>query len=143
MNKNAQNRFQFLLVDTFGYGRTGLTPTVKISKDGGTFAATTNAATQVSVADAPGLYQVVLTATECSCDVMSLAVTLANGDMPAVLAHIALEEATLGLLQKVHGLLGAWSLDGTTLTTQAGDATVTYTLTKTGSQITAIEEDSE
>ena len=90
MNKGKQNLFQFLLVDTFGYGRTGLLPMVKISKDGGAFAVTTNTATQVSAADAPGLYQVVLTDTECACDVLAIAITLSNGDMPAVLVQIEL-----------------------------------------------------
>ena len=138
MNKNTQNRFQFLLLDTFGYGRTGLSPTVKISKDGGAFASTTNSASQVDSTNAPGLYQVILTATECACDVLAIAVTFANGDMPAVLERVELEDADL--MQKAYGLLGSWSLSGTTLTTTVGETTRTYTLTKAGSQITAISE---
>ncbi len=129
MNKGKQNQFQFLLLDTFGYGRTGLTPTVKISKDGGAFAVTTNTATQVSAADAPGLYNVVLTASECNCDVMSIAVTLASGDMPAVIAQVEFEDlanevlsspADEGEFNNLRNLCRAgmapWSIANNTLT---------------------------
>ena len=40
----------------------------------------------------------------------------------------------------IYGLLGAWSMEGTTLSVRSGNVTRTYTLTKTGGQITAITE---
>ena len=40
----------------------------------------------------------------------------------------------------IYGLLGSWSQSGSTLTTTVGNKTRTYTLTKTGGKITAVEE---
>ena len=93
MIKGQANSWQFLLVDDFGYGRTGLSPTIKISKDGGSFAATTNSPTQVDSTNAPGLYKIALTATECNCDVLAFAILLPNGDMPAIVEGEELQTA--------------------------------------------------
>lgn len=46
--------------------------TVRISKDGGALATTTNAPTAVDTANAPGAYQVVLTASEMDANVISI-----------------------------------------------------------------------
>ena len=56
----------FLMTDSANpaLGKTGLTVAVKLRKVGGTYTASTNAATEVDSTNDPGRYQVVLTATE-------------------------------------------------------------------------------
>lgn len=83
MIKNQANIYQFVLRDMIGQGVTGLTPTVQIRKDSGSFAATTNAPTEVGY----GAYEVTLTATECNCNVMMFLVTLPDGQFPAILEN--------------------------------------------------------
>lgn len=65
----------------FGYGAdggpvVGLSPTATVSKDGGAFGASTNAITEIG----NGLYQLVLTATEMTAELV-LVVTTATGAM--------------------------------------------------------------
>lgn len=86
MIKNQSNIYQFILRDMIGQGMTGLSPTVQIRKDSGSFAATTNAPTEVGY----GAYEVILTATECNCDVMMFMVTLPDGQFPAILENESL-----------------------------------------------------
>lgn len=60
-----------------------------------------------------------------------------GADLSQVLAAIA---ALNTKVDAIYGLLGAWSMEGTTLSVRSGNVTRTYTLTKTGGQITAITE---
>lgn len=83
MIKNQANIYQFVLRDMIGQGVTGLSPTVRIRKDTGSFAATTNTPSEVGY----GLYEVALTTTECNCDIMAIEVTLPDGQFPAILAN--------------------------------------------------------
>lgn len=83
MIKNQANIYQFVLRDMIGQGVTGLSPTVQIRKDSGTFAAATKAVSEVS----DGLYELTLTATECNCDIMAIKVTLPDGQFPAILEN--------------------------------------------------------
>lgn len=83
MIKNQANIYQFVLRDMIGQGTTGLSPTVRIRKDSGSFAATTNTPTEVG----NGLYEVALTATECNCDIMAIEVSLPDGQFPAILTN--------------------------------------------------------
>ena len=85
MNKNASNLYPFLILDQLGQGITGLTPSVYLRQDSGSFAAATNSVTEVSAANEPGLYQLTLTQTECNCDVLTIKVTLPDGQEPAIL----------------------------------------------------------
>jgi hypothetical protein len=67
------SNFQFKLVDS-GDNKTpetGLTPTVQVMQDGGTFAASTNAA----VEDTVGWYHITFTAAEMNADVIVVKVT--------------------------------------------------------------------
>ena len=63
----------FTMVDAtdFNTPETGVTVTATISKDGGAFAACTNAASEIS----GGFYKITLTATEMTCDVVALKLT--------------------------------------------------------------------
>jgi hypothetical protein len=59
---------------------TGKTPTMQISKDGGAFAACTNAAVEVG----NGLYTINLTQAEMNCDVVVIKATSATTDQQVV-----------------------------------------------------------
>ena len=83
MIKNQANIYQFILRDSIGQGQTGLSPTVQIRKDSGSFAAATNSVSEVS----DGMYEIALTATECNCDIMAIKVSLPSGQFPAILAN--------------------------------------------------------
>ena len=85
MNKNASNLYPFLILDQLGQGITGLTPSVYLRQDSGSFTAATNSVTEVSAVNEPGLYQITLTQTECNCDVLTIKVTLPDGQEPAIL----------------------------------------------------------
>ena len=123
-----------------GAPATGLTGvTSYISKDGGTPTQTTNSVEEVSSTNQPGWYSLTLTATETDCASALVTATHATAKFTTVEEQFQNTE----LLEKAYGLLGSWSLDGTTLTTTVGETTRTYTLTKTGSQITGISEDEE
>ena len=111
--------------------------TVRISKDGAATAAATNSIVEVDSTYLPGWYKITLTATETDCEILILqaASTTAAAD------PIVLEMTDETQLDKIYGLLGAWTMSGTTLTTTVGESTRTYTLTKSSGQITAISED--
>ena len=108
-----------------------------ISKDGATPVQTTNSVEEVSATNQPGWYRLTLTATETDCASALITATHAT----AKFTTVEEEFQNMELLDKAYGLLGSWSLDGTTLTTTVGETTRTYTLTKTGGQITGISED--
>lgn len=69
----ALANFAFLLVDAtdFATPETGVTPSVEISKDGGAFAAATNAATEIG----NGLYKISFTQAEMNADIIIIKVT--------------------------------------------------------------------
>lgn len=69
----ALSNFPFLMVDATDLNtpETGLTVTATISKDGGAFAACTNAVSEIS----NGLYKITLTSTEMNADVVILKFT--------------------------------------------------------------------
>lgn len=96
MKKNSFNLYAFAIQDQLSQGLTGQTPTIQISKDGGSFAATTNSATEFNASTAPGLYTITFTATECDCDVMIIQVYLPNGQDPAILAVEEMQSASGG-----------------------------------------------
>lgn len=77
MLKNSGQTIYFPLFASNGSGfLTGASPTVKISKDGGTFATSTNSASEVATAS--GVYAITLTAGETNCDYLMLRITAAS-----------------------------------------------------------------
>lgn len=125
MIKNQANIYQFVLRDMIGQGVTGLTPTVQIRKDSGSFAATTNTPTEVGY----GAYEVTLTATECNCDVMMFMVTLPDGQFPAILENERLITTGGATPAEIWQYNGGRTVDNTIPTVndiwgrQAGDTT--------------------
>ena len=144
MNKNQANLFLFVARDSAGMGRTGLYPALKISKDGGAFAYTTNSVSAVDATNAPGLYQCQLTQTECNCDQLVIQCTMATGDNPAVIGIFQMQSAIPDLssfVQLVESGILHWSTTADTLTLYNSSNTSigTYTLTRDSSGvITAI-----
>lgn len=81
--KNAQlANLMFLMVDSTDHvtGKTGLTITATVSKDGGAFSATTNSATEVS----GGWYKITLTQPEMNADVVALQFTATGADAAGI-----------------------------------------------------------
>ena len=83
MFRDQANIFRYSHQNVLGEGITGLSPTALISKDGGSFSASTNSVTEVDSTIAPGLYQLQLTQAECTCDLLSIQISLPNGEWPA------------------------------------------------------------
>lgn len=96
MKKNSSNLYAFAIQDQLSQGLTGQTPSIYISKDGGSFAAATNSATEFNASTAPGLYTITFTATECDCDVMIIQVYLPHGQDPAILDVVEMQSASGG-----------------------------------------------
>jgi len=96
MIKNASNLYPFAIQDQLSNGLTGQTPSVYISKDGGSFVAATNSPSEFNASTAPGLYTIAFTATECDCDVMIIQVYLPHGQDPAILAVEEMQSASGG-----------------------------------------------
>lgn len=97
MIKNQANLYQFSIVDAGGAGITGLTVTIKLRKDSGSFATATNAVSEVDTTNAPGLYAITLTASECNCDVLTIQATVPDGANPVVVDTYYLEPANSGI----------------------------------------------
>ena len=140
MNKNQANIYPFVLRDMIGQGMTGLTPTVRIRKDTGSFVATTNTPTEVG----NGLYEVALTATECNCSIMAIEVSLPDVQFPAILAneYMASSSDLSSFTQLVESAILHWTTSDNTLTLYNSSDTAigTYTLTRDSKGvITAIE----
>lgn len=108
-----------------GQGMTGLSPTVQIRKDSGTFVAATNAVSEVGY----GAYEIILTATECNCDVMMFLVTLPDGQFPAILENERLTTTGGATPAEIWGYTGGRTVDNTIPTVneiwgrEAGDTT--------------------
>ena len=85
MIKNASNLYPFAIQDQLSNGLTGQTPSVFLRQDNGSFAAASGSVTEVDATNYPGLYQITLTAAECNCDVLTIAVSLPDGQEPAIL----------------------------------------------------------
>ena len=149
MNKNQANLFLFVARDSAGVGRAGLYPALKISKDGGTFAYTTNSVSAVDATNAPGLYQCQLTQTECNCDQLVIQCTMATGDNPAIIGIYEMETPIPDLssfIELVESGILHWSTTADTLTLydSSDNAIGTYTLTRDSKGvITAISPASE
>lgn len=97
MKKNQSNLYPFALQDQLKNGMTGQTPSVYIRKDLGSFALATNSATEFDAQNSPGLYDITFTAAECNCDVLTIQVTLPNGQEPAILDVVEMEGASSSL----------------------------------------------
>lgn len=125
MIKNQANIYQFILRDMIGQGMTGLSPTVQIRKDSGSFAATTNTPTEVGY----GLYELTLTATECNCDIMAIKVSLPDGQFPAILENERLTTTGGATPAEIWQYTGGRTVDNTIPTVneiwgrQSGDTT--------------------
>lgn len=104
-----------------GQGVTGLTPTVRIRKDTGSFTATTNTPTEVG----NGLYEVALTATECNCDIMAIEVTLPDGQFPAILTNEYLTTTGGATPAEIWGYAGGRTVTNT-IPTAADNATAVW-----------------
>lgn len=74
----ALSNFAFPMFDTAGALKTGLTVTVQLRKDAGSFAASTNAATEIGTT---GWYTINLTQTEMNADAIAFSAT-ASGAVP-------------------------------------------------------------
>ena len=85
MNKNASNLYPFAIQDQLSNGLTGQTPSVFLRQDNGSFAAASGSVTEIDSTNYPGLYQITLTATECNCNVLTIAVSLPDGQEPVIL----------------------------------------------------------
>ena len=85
MIKNASNLYPFAIQDQLSNRLTGQTPSVFLRQDNGSFAAASGSVTEVDSTNYPGLYQITLTAAECNCDVLTIAVSLPDGQEPAIL----------------------------------------------------------
>lgn len=135
MNKNSANLFLFVARDSRGAGRVGLSPVLKLSKDGGSFAYTTNSVSAVDATNAPGLYQCQFTQTECNCDQLVVQCAFANGDNPAVIGIFQMQTAMPDLssfVQLVESGILHWATSEDTLTLydSSDNAIGTYTLTR-------------
>ena len=117
MKKNQSNLYPFALKDQLSNGFTGQTPSVYIRKDLGSFALATNSATEFDAQNSPGLYDITFTAAECNCDVLTIKVTLPDGQEPAILDVVEMEGASSGLTAAE-----VWQYNGT------GGRTVTNTI---------------
>ena len=85
MNKNASNLYPFAIQDQLSNGLTGQTPSVFLRQDNGSFSAASGSVTEVDSTNYPGLYQITLTAAECNCNVLTIAVSLPDGQEPVIL----------------------------------------------------------
>ena len=85
MIKNASNLYPFALQDQLSNGLAGQTPNVFLRQDNGSFTAASGSVTEVDNTNYPGLYQITLTADECNCNVLTIAVSLPDGQEPVIL----------------------------------------------------------
>ena len=85
MIKNSANLYPFLLLDQLGGGISGQTPSVFLRQDNGSFSAASGSVAEVDGTNYPGLYQITLTAAECNCNVLTIAVSLPDGQDRAIL----------------------------------------------------------
>lgn len=147
MNKNSANLFLFVARDSRGVGRVGLSPALKISKDGGSFSATTNSVSALDATNAPGCYQCQLTQTECNCDLLVIQCTFSTGDNPAVIGIYEMESGGGGATpQQIWEYSG-----GRTVTNTAEIANVVWnrqtgtsrTLTESPTDITSLATSSD
>lgn len=113
MNKNSNNLYPFLILDQLGHGVTGQTPSVYLRQDGGSFTAATNSVSEVSAQNEPGLYQITLTATECNCAVLTIKVTLPDGQDPAILDVVYLGGSGGATPQEIWEYSGGRTVDNT------------------------------
>lgn len=143
MIKNASNLYSFAIQDQLSNGVTGQTPSVFVRQDNGSFAAASGSVTEVDATNYPGLYQITLTAAECNCDVLTIAVSLPDGQEPAIL-DVAYPVTTGGATPaEIWGYAGGRTVDNTIPTVneiwgrQAGDTT-SRTLTSSPTDISSL-----
>ena len=125
MIKNASNLYPFALQDQLSNGLTGQTPSVFLRQDNGSFAAASGSVTEVDSINYPGLYQITLTATECNCNVLTIAVSLPDGQEPAILDVVYMQAASGGATPQQ-----IWEY--------AGGRTVTNTIPSASDNATAV-----
>ena len=136
MIKNASNLYPFALQDQLSNGLTGQTPSVFLRQDNGSFAAASGSVTEVDSTNYPGLYQITLTAAECNCDVLTIAVSLPDGQEPAILDVVYPVTTGGATPAEIWGYTGGRTVDNTIPTVndiwgrQAGDTT-SRTITNT------------
>lgn len=118
MKKNSSNLYPFALQDQLKQGLTGQTPSVYISKDGGSFAATTNSPSEFNASTAPGLYTIMFTASECDCDIMIIQVYLPHGQDPAILDVVEMEGSSGATPQQIWEYAGGRTVTNTIPTAQ-------------------------
>lgn len=89
----------FYVWDSNGDPKTGdaANITVRISKDGGALAASTNAPTEVDATNAPGLYRVVLTATEMDASTIDVIPKSATAGVSCQSIQIITDSTTAGV----------------------------------------------
>ena len=147
MIKNASNLYPFALQDQLSNGLTGQAPSVFLRQDNGSFAAASGSVTEVDSTNYPGLYQITLTATECNCNVMTIAVSLPDGQEPAIL-DVVYPVATGGATPaEIWQYAGGRTVDNTIPSVndiwgrQAGDTTsrtITNTIPTASDNATAV-----
>lgn len=140
--RNAtQLNIQHVLVDTAdGYtGKTGLTPTCKISIPGATdFSACTNSATESDSTDAPGVYRVTLAASEWESHGTGMMVLTGTGAIPSRVPFTIRPSklyTTQNLILYPNNLAGSgWTLAAATVT---GNSTADFNGDTIGDTLTA------
>lgn len=157
LQNDTTRAIPFLMVDSTDHitGKTGLTPTVRIGKNGAAGAAPAGTVSEIDAANQPGWYKLV----PATGDVATLgAFTLhasAGGadpvdDLHEVISYGAIADALLARNQQggsnnaptvaaaLAGGLLLFTISGTTLTARHGDGTVAYTRTLTRAVLDAI-----
>lgn len=125
MIKNQSNLYPFAIQDQLSNGLTGQTPSVFLRQDNGSFAAASGSVTEVDATNYPGLYQITLTAAECNCNVLTIAVSLPDGQEPAIL-DVVYPVATGGATpQQIWEYTGGRTVDNT-IPTAADNATAVW-----------------
>lgn len=125
MIKNASNLYPFAIQDQLSNGLTGQTPSVFLRQDNGSFSAASGSVTEVDSTNYPGLYQITLTAAECNCDVLTIAVSLPDGQEPAILDVVYPVTTGGATPAEIWGYTGGRTVDNT-IPTAADNATAVW-----------------
>lgn len=124
-NQSATVPF-FMYVPTSGAGATGATNiSVFVSKDGGTPVAATNTPTEVSAANCPGIYKIVLTASEMNAEVIVLS-----------FAHASYAAMPVTITPETINVSGALETYGAAKPADVASALTNYGAAKPGAAMT-------
>lgn len=113
MIKNASNLYPFALQDQLSNGLTGQTPSVFLRQDNGYFSEASGSVTEVDSTNYPGLYQITLTAAECNCNVLTIAISLPDGQEPAILDVVYPVTTGGATPAEIWGYAGGRTVDNT------------------------------